>query len=192
MNGRKRPWCQVTDSSSAHAKAPRPGLGWRYVAAFEGAPGMTVEGHRWARGTLLVISALEMAHLPDGSGTGLQWHVSISRSGRRPRQGDVDLMLEHFGMAEAEEDNHEPGIARKFWLPVDPEKRVDCECKESEDLVMDEDGVTWSNPAPGVGPCRGCALERTTSGARKCTLHSTRTARIVRRGRAVAGDRGAG
>ena len=37
--------------------------------------------------------ALELAELPDRSGTGPQWHVSVSRLGKRPRPADVRAAL---------------------------------------------------------------------------------------------------
>ncbi len=121
-----------------------------------------------------VISALEMAEYPDGSGEiGLQWHVSIARPAARASQRDVDRALLAFGMKGTEEDNHEPGNARHFWLPVDPTRRVECECKVTEVVNVDPDGHRWSNPIEGqTDPvhCRGCESAPITG--RACPLHA--------------------
>jgi len=137
--------------------------GWRLVRH-------TPEGAVWARGRFVVVSELVQAELPDGSGTGPQWLVSVSYKRRRPDNKQVQRALRAFGMAAAEEDNHEPGIARKFWLPVDPAHRVDCECKTTEDVIVEPDGFKWSNPKPESGEaCRGCAHELVFG--RPCPLH---------------------
>lgn len=122
----------------------------------------------WQRGPVCVISALENAELPDKSGEGPQWHISISRGSRRPKPLEVRAALRaFFGGERPEEDNHHPGNARHFWMPVDPEHRVDCECKEEEQLVVEPDGLRWTNPKDG--PCRGCAISPVTG--RPCPLH---------------------
>lgn len=115
-----------------------------------------------------VISALQLADLPDGSGEiGPQWHISISNKGKRPKTTFTTLRA--FGMAGAEEDNHHPGIARHFWMPVDPARRVDCECKEVEETIVEPDGYRWQNPKEGDGECRGCEFERMMG--KRCPIH---------------------
>jgi len=129
----------------------------------------------WLSGRLRVLSALEQAELPDRSGIGPQWHVSITAGqDRRASPGQVRRALTAFGMLKGEEDNHHPGVARHFWMPVDPSHRVDCECKETEDLVVEGDGYRWTNPKPEDGACRGCEFEasmRTKGFERPCPLH---------------------
>jgi len=100
----------------------------------------------WRRGRFLALSTLDEMELPDGSGrTGPTWLVSISRRGtRRPTDEECRRVLSAFGLAGAAEDNHENGIARKFWMPVDPAERRACECKETEEQVVEPDGYTWS------------------------------------------------
>lgn len=120
----------------------------------------------WQRGPISVISALEMAEYPDRDGTGPQWHISISRRGMRPTPLDVSRALRAFDLIGAEEDNHHPGNARHFWLPVDPAHRVDCECKETEVTVIEPDGYQWQNDRE---KCRGCELQRLIG--RLCPLH---------------------
>lgn len=147
----------------------RPTLpGWVPVPGLR-AGGLVLAISAWQRGPTCVISALEEAELPDGTGAGPQWHVSVSRAGKRPGPNDVQAAQRAFDMRKAEEDNHHPGVARHFWLPVDPAHRVDCECKESEVLVTEPDGYRWTNPRQGAGPCRGCELSRLVG--QPCPLH---------------------
>ncbi len=128
---------------------------------------------RWQRGSIIAISTLVVVELPGTKGeSGPTWHVSITRAGKRPKPGDVALALTAFDMAEAEEDNHPPGKARSFFLPVDPAYRGICECKETEDQITEPDGYTWSNPSvDAVEPCRGCWLAQAIRG-RRCPIHS--------------------
>ncbi len=120
----------------------------------------------WRRRSISVISSLEIADYPRGGGSGPQWHVSVCGvdnlaqgrpSTRRPTEQEVRVARYAFGMATAEEDNHHPGKARHFWLPVDPARRVTCECKDDEVTVVEPDGYTWTNPHDPA-ECRGCEL----------------------------------
>jgi hypothetical protein len=132
----------------------------------------------WQNGTTFVLSTLVDAELPDRSGRGLQWHLSVTRRKRgdlhrqpeRPEPEDVRRARRAFGLAETEEDNHHPGVARHFWMPVDPAKRVECECKTDETTVVEGDGYRWTNPKEG--PCRGCELAALTG--TPCTVHPER------------------
>lgn len=124
---------------------------------------------RWSYGPIVVISALEDAEYPDGQGRGPQWHVSISRNGRRPSVADVRKALRSFRMVGSEEDNHHPGVARHFWLPVDPSHRVDCQCKVDEEIIVEGDGYTWTNPREIGEACRGC--EYAAKWGKTCPLH---------------------
>ncbi len=131
-------------------------------------PQIAGRGRIWQRGDVRVISALEVAEYPDGSGRGPQWHVSISRGGQRPRPRDVKRALRAFGLVGAEEDNHHPGNARHFWRPLDATKRVDCECKATEDTIVEPDGYRWTNPQDPA-ECRGCEFRRMGGGP--CPIH---------------------
>jgi len=123
----------------------------------------------WQSGPLRVISALERADYPDASGeAGPQWHISITRNGNRPKPTDLRRALRAFRMVGTEIDNHHPGNAQHFWLPVDPKRRVDCECKVDEVQVVEPDGYIWSNPHEPA-ECRGCAAAQLFG--RPCTLH---------------------
>lgn len=118
-----------------------------------------------------VITALETADAPDGTHEPIdQWHVSISRQARRPDDEAVERALKAFDMVGAEEDNHHPGIARHFWMPCDPVRRVECECKSTEDVIVERDGYMWTNPKPETGEtCRGCDLEKEMGSP--CPIH---------------------
>lgn len=115
---------------------------------------------------LTAISTRVNAEYPDRTGVGppgprlvlLRGPAATDRAPGRARA---------FGMVGTEEGNHHPGVARHFWRPVDPARRVDCECKADEVTVVEPDGYRWTNPADG--PCRGCELERATG--RPCSLH---------------------
>ena len=121
----------------------------------------------WQSGPVCVVSSLTMAELPDGDGLGPQWQISISNRGKRPGPGHVTKALRAFGMLDSEEDNHHPGIARHFWLPVDPAHRVDCECKSDETTVVDVDGYAWQNDPAA---CRGCEYEMLLG--KPCPVHT--------------------
>lgn len=145
----------------------RPGPDWLEVPypPQARAPGH-IAGSAWVFGHVCVISALTNAELPDGSGElGPQWHISITRKRKRPKETDVRRALRAFRLVGAEEDNHHPGNARHFWLPV-----VDCECKAEEATIVEPDGYTYTNPHDPA-ECRGCDLERLIG--RPCPLHST-------------------
>ena len=124
---------------------------------------------------LYVISEICRAELPDGSGAGLQWHVSISQRRQRPDPAAVVEALAALDMAGAEEDNHEPGIARSFWRPMNTRHRVDCQCKANEEIITEPDGYRWTNPrAARDNPtlCRGCSYVQRYGGI--CTVHGAR------------------
>lgn len=129
----------------------------------------TVSASTWVYAKVRVISTLVMAELPDGSGElGLQWHISIARRAKRPHETDVRRALRAFGMVGAEEDNHHPGNARHFWLPLDPSRRVDCECKAEEATVIEPDGYRYTNPHDPA-ECRACDFQRLTG--KPCPFH---------------------
>lgn len=147
-----------------------PCPGWRPMPVPLSALG---EGQHsgWTDGRLRVISSLIVAEMPDGDGTGPQWHVSITDRGERPNERQCRRALKAFGMWPAEEDNHHPGHARHFWRPVDPARRVDCECKVDEPVHVEPDGYRWSGSRT---ECRGCELERLLAKAGRptpCPIH---------------------
>lgn len=128
----------------------------------------------WYRRGVMAVSALELAEAPDGRGDVIpQWHISFAGNNRRSTDEEVRQALACFGIAGAEEDNHHPGgRARHFWVPVDPSRRVDCECKSDEKVIVEPDGYRSTTPADG--PCSGCelaAIKRAMGVAEPCPLH---------------------
>jgi len=122
----------------------------------------------WRCGPIFVLSELVDAEYPDGNGHGLQWLVSVSADGKRPKPKQVRKALRAFGMVGAELDTHHPGVAMHYWLPVDPSHRVDCQCKADEETILEPDGYTWTTPTSGE--CRGCELEQLTGAP--CPRHT--------------------
>lgn len=142
----------------------RPGAGWD-PQPWPGKP--RAIGSAWRCGPIYVLSELVEAEYPDGDGTGLQWIVSISDSGRRPKPKQIRKTLRAFGMVGSELDTHHPGVAVHYWRPVDPAHRVACQCKVDERTVVELDGYTWTTPVDGE--CRGCELEGLTGAP--CSIH---------------------
>ncbi len=174
------------------AKRPAPHTGW---VELEHVQVKELTLIPWQNGKICVVSTLDMAELPRQNGLiGPQWHISISQAAspqnKRPTFEQVRKALRAFRMVGAEEDNHHPGNARHFFMPVDPASRSACECKEDEEQVMERDGYVWSNPKTPLGGsyqhddpeiagfvtralgeiCRGCAIAPLTG--RPCSLHA--------------------
>lgn len=150
------------------------GAGWEHAGTVP-LPG-GARGSVWRRGQVSVVSSLDMSKLPDGSGEiGPQWHVSVTTRGKRPKANHLALALRAFGMTGSEEDNHHPGEARHFFLVVDPKRRVDCDCKATEETLVEADGYRWTNPKAETGEeCRGCEWARTFKD-KPCPIHGSGT-----------------
>lgn len=92
---------------------------------------------------LCVISAVEVAKDADGIDRGPEYHISISKNGRkRCTRQEAMQVLKQFALEGAEEDNHVPyGIVRNFWRPV-AENLVglECACKEEEPAIIEDKG----------------------------------------------------
>jgi hypothetical protein len=140
----------------------------------------------WMRRGVFMISTLELAHAPDGSEEVIpQWHVSMSKrndgetvASKRPTAEECRQALACIGMVGAEEDNHHPGVARHFWMPVDPARRVSCECKVTEQVIVEPDGYKWSTPKDDTGECHGCEFEKlmtTQNVVAPCPIHKAKT-----------------
>lgn len=155
-------------------KRPSPISGWREQKrrARGVSANLDADSHSvWIRRGIFLISALELADAPDGKGDAiLQWHLSMSlyTDAHSVRCSDIDCAqaLTSFGLVGAEEDNHHPGVARHFWMPVDPSRRVACECKTTEETVTEPDGYRWSNDP---NACRGCEIAPLIG--KPCPLH---------------------
>lgn len=155
-----------------YEKRPKRGRGWeeRPVPSpiWQMSPPPIVASC-WQRGLVTVISTLVDAELP-GGGVGRTWNASVTRQKKRPKPGDVQRFRIDFDMLQAEEDNHHPGNAKHFFLPVDPALRGICECKTDEVVHVEPDGYTWTNPRENDPEgCRGCESARITR--RPCPIH---------------------
>lgn len=149
-------------------KLPRSGSAWSRRPDFW-SNDEPLSRSTWTDGRLVVITDLILAEAPDGSGDLIeQWHLSATHLGARCSDREMRRVRRDFGMRDAEEDNHHPGNARNLFLPVDPKRRVDCECKATETVVVEVDGYTWTNPTDAR--CRGCELEELIG--KPCSLHA--------------------
>lgn len=79
-------------------------------------------------------------------------NVDLARPRRRATDEECAYVLAAFGMVGAEEDNHEAGVARHFWRLCDvaPDAEMPCDCKETDEIVVEPDGHVWSRPRAGV------------------------------------------
>lgn len=164
---------QASSETPTREKRPATRTGWKLLGWTAPGSGTLAESF-WQMGAIRVISSLIVAELPDGSGNGPQWHVSVSTNGKRPLARHVDRALRAFDMFGTEEDNHHPGVARHFFQPCDPARRVDCQCKADEVTVVEPDGYRWTNPHERA-ECRGCELHRALG--KPCPLHAPSIAR---------------
>jgi hypothetical protein len=156
-------------------KRPRRGRGWMEMPCPRAARlENTVAASAWSKGAVRVISELCNAELPGADGeSGPTWHLSVTRLARRPMPRDVEHTLRDFDLTGAEEDNHHPGSARHFFMVVDPARRGVCECKTTEDVVVEPDGYAWTNPKEfSPEGCRGCELTRLQG--KPCPIHAVR------------------
>jgi hypothetical protein len=139
---------------------------WTFIGRNPEMPRSTI----WHAGPIRVVSSLDVSEMPDGDGIAPQWHISVTTRGKRPKPHHVASALKAFGMVGAEEDNHHPGAARHFFLVCDPSRRVACQCKATEETIVDADGYAWTNPTPASGEeCRGCEWER--EHGKPCPIH---------------------
>ena len=178
---------KAKDYSDGRECRPAKISGWRPARGFDPrAFDTALSVSAWLRRGVFVVSALELAEAPDGTGETIeQWHASISKASdgdpndvasRRASDEEVRQTLASLGMAGAEEDNHHPGIARHFWVPVDPKRRRDCECKVTETTVVGPDGYKWSTPTDDR-ECHGCEYEVMMAGQKvtaPCPIHKPR------------------
>ena len=148
-------------------KEPRS-AGWKRIGEIQNRYGRAL---LFERGRFRALSTLDEMELPQSGGkVGPTWHVSVSRRGRRrPTPAELRPILRDFDMLDAEEDNHMPGRARHFFLPVDPRYRGVCDCKETEETLVEADGFRWQNATDG-SRCGGCAFEEISG--KPCEIHS--------------------
>ena len=88
---------------------------------------------------VVVISAVEA---PEPDTIGAEYHVSISKKGKRISLDEALIVVAQFGMINPDEDNHINGIARHFWEPVRNDlKGYVCPCKRNEHAITEGDYV---------------------------------------------------
>lgn len=113
----------------------KPSGGWSLVA-------ITTAYTAWQKGKFCALSSVVNVydeHLPPHD----EWLISFSVMGQqRCSNQQVQELLKDFGAVDFEEDNHERGVARKFWKAVDPQYRVPCPCKDER--VINEGDYSYS------------------------------------------------
>lgn len=115
-------------NSLAPAPRKRPPETWQCI-------GITSDYSMWQLRHLCALSSV--AYLQDEhQGPHWEWVVSFSdRGNKRLSDADIRYCLQAFEAEGFEEDNHERGIARKFWLAIDPQYRKPCPCKDETVIV---------------------------------------------------------
>lgn len=97
-----------------------------------------------------VTSSVDMIDAQGGARP--EWHIAISMMGWRPTAEIVESTLKDFDAIDFEEDNHVSGNARHFWLPIDPQFRKLCYCKETEKPVTEGEFVYRPDDHEGKAP----------------------------------------
>lgn len=124
-------------------KTPK-GNGWSYHGRAPAESTMGFEGHIWfyRQQGLMVISAVEVAYDANDIDKGPEYHISVSKNGKRCTSNEAKFVRRAFKMMDAEEDNHVPsGFVRNFWMPV-AEKIIghQCRCKGEEPAILEDKG----------------------------------------------------
>lgn len=128
----------------ADPRSPQPkGDGWKLEACF------TVNKdsdaiHRWVNGSIIACASRHV-DVPSLRSKLVvpTLHVSVSDGGHRASDDVIRGVLADFSLEGAEEDNHSPGLARHFWLDEGRRVQPDCECKRTEETVVEPDGYRW-------------------------------------------------
>lgn len=134
--------------SSVHLVEFRGRMRWQYQISVSVLPRAQVSRKTHA---LIALAAAMGAPLDSGDGRKLL-SPRFDEGERRERDDDsIARVLKDFDMVGAEEDNHENGRARHFWRMCEREPGEvvgECECKETEEIVVEPDGHTWSRTRP--------------------------------------------
>jgi len=94
------------------------------------------------RDASIAISSIALVREKKEDEPHLEWLVSFSGKGKTVLPDDkIKQYLKDFNFSDAEEDNHEPGFARKFFLAVEEKHRKKCECKDEEQVRLSENYV---------------------------------------------------
>lgn len=123
------------------------GAGWERATWWRCPPKLSALDYpvqAWAHRAagLFVLSAVEVAEDPGQSSLGPEYHLSVSRFGKRVSSAKALWALEQFGLRDAREDNHVPGgVARNFWRPVaDNLSGYKCPCVDDEPAIVEDKG----------------------------------------------------
>lgn len=96
----------------------------------------------YQKGRLSALSSIcfiEDEHLPPH----WEWLISFSNMGKeRLNDKGIEICLRDFAAEDFVEDNHEKGVARKFWKAVEEKYRQPCLCKD--ELVITEGEYQYS------------------------------------------------
>ena len=130
---------------------PKPRTEWKRLSKTPGRNRYESDTVGWlheASGATVLSSAGVIVFLGERSP---QHIVSVTQRGpfglpARPTDEQVQIALDAFRPINraVEEDNHMPGNARLFFLPVFKRHQVECECKANEVLRIEPDGYTYS------------------------------------------------
>ena len=92
----------------------------------------------WQNGNICALSSvvfIEDENLP----AHWEWLISFSDRGkRRLSNNEIKPALIAFDAVSFEEDNHESGIARKYWFAIEEKYRKPCPCKD-EGIITEGD-----------------------------------------------------
>ena len=127
---------------TADPRSPQPKRdAWRLDSCF------MIDGdviHRFVNGVIIACASRHAAVESHHSKLIVpSFHLSISANGQRPSDDVIRGVLADFNLEGAEEDNHSPGRARHFWLDEGRDIQPDCECKRTEETVVEPDGYRW-------------------------------------------------
>lgn len=93
----------------------------------------------WQKGDLCALSSVVYVHDDKHLPPHYEWLVSFSKGGKeRLSNEEIKPALKAFQAEDFEEDNHESGIARKFWFAVEEKYRKPCPCKNEAVITEGE------------------------------------------------------
>lgn len=130
------------DGSKADPRSPQPKRdSWHLHSCFTDLGDVV---HRWINGDIVACASRHSGVESHKSKLIVpSFQLSISVAGRRASDDVVRGVLADFGLEGAEEDNHSSGIARHFWLDEGRTSQPECECKKTEETIVEADGYQW-------------------------------------------------
>lgn len=89
----------------------------------------------WQKGHLCALSSVAYLH-DEHQPPHWEWIVSFSNMGKaRLSNEEIAICLKDFAAENFLEDNHEPGVARKFWMALEEQYRKPCPCQDEKVIV---------------------------------------------------------